>query len=100
MFPTRARAMTPTRLRRQTTAPPPGGGMFNLKTPAGKNNAVRALLLAAIGTSHGARQTVASVAALTLLGASYYLGYWGTYNEKDGLLIFLLQATTPSVKKD
>ncbi|KAJ7740007.1 hypothetical protein DFH07DRAFT_965498 [Mycena maculata] len=72
MFPTRVRAMMPTYLRRQTAAPP--GGRFNLSTPAGKNNVL-----------------LATVAAVTLAGASYYMGFWGMDKVNE--------ASTPA-KKD
>ncbi|KAJ7108565.1 hypothetical protein C8R44DRAFT_884632 [Mycena epipterygia] len=65
--------MFPTRLRRQT-AVPNNGGRFNLSTPAGKNNVI-----------------LASAAAVTLLGATYYMGYWDTEKAKE---------TASSVKKD
>ncbi|KAJ7666096.1 hypothetical protein DFH06DRAFT_1470310 [Mycena polygramma] len=65
MFPTRARALFSSQLRRQTAAPGAGssgtgGGKFDPKTPAGQNN----MLLAA-------------AAAVTLIGGSYYMGFWG-----------------------
>ncbi|KAJ6595895.1 hypothetical protein DFH09DRAFT_1357763 [Mycena vulgaris] len=77
MLPTRARAIFPTHLRRQTATPNPGtsnGGRFNLSTPAGKNNAF-----------------LAGAAAVTLLGATYYMGYWDEDKAK---------ATAASVKKE
>ncbi|KAJ7158248.1 hypothetical protein C8R43DRAFT_1124861 [Mycena crocata] len=66
MFPTRARALFSTQFRRQTTTPGSNGGMFNLNTPAGKNNVF-----------------VATAAVVTLLGGSYYMGYWDTDKAKN-----------------
>ncbi|KAJ7682952.1 hypothetical protein B0H17DRAFT_1333421 [Mycena rosella] len=76
MFPTRVRAIFSTHLRRQTAAPSPSssGGRFNLSTPAGKNNAI-----------------LAGGAAVTLLGATYYMGYWDTDKAKE---------TASAVKKE
>ncbi|KAJ7029240.1 hypothetical protein C8F04DRAFT_1265114 [Mycena alexandri] len=55
--------MFPTR----TAAPSSGGGgRFDLKTPAGKNNAI----LAAGGVA-------------AILGGTYYMGYWDTAKAKD-----------------
>ncbi|KAJ6470647.1 hypothetical protein C8R47DRAFT_1077665 [Mycena vitilis] len=60
MFPTRARAIFSSQLRRQTTVPRGSGGSFDPKTPTGQNN----MLLAA-------------AAGVTVIGWSYYMGYWG-----------------------
>ncbi|KAJ7185683.1 hypothetical protein C8R46DRAFT_1207817 [Mycena filopes] len=75
MFPTRVRALLSTQFRRQTAVPNSGGGgKFDLKTPAGKNNAI-----------------VAAGGVVAVVAATYYMGYWDEAKVKD---------TAASVKKD
>ncbi|KAF7360270.1 hypothetical protein MVEN_00756300 [Mycena venus] len=91
--PTRVRAIFSTHLRRQTAAPSSGGKM----DPKTQNNAL-----------------LAAVAAVTVLGGSYYMGYWDTDKAKDKakgkydyfglrrgwILMIAVQDAASSVKKE
>ncbi|KAJ6558107.1 hypothetical protein B0H19DRAFT_1376611 [Mycena capillaripes] len=66
MFPTRARAMFSSQLRRQTAAPGGAGGRVNPNTSAGKNN----------------NNMLMAVGAAVTLSAAYLIGFSAANKDK------------------